>query len=103
MIVDLKSIFNVLVNNKYFTQNTHLVRNLLNPRFIIIFAIASDSLTPQPVLGCTRIATPALRESEIPILVKSGREADGVVGGEEALLAEGVEVEGATVVSGLER
>jgi len=33
--------------------------------------------------------------------VKSGRETDGVVGGEEALLAEGVEVEGATVVPGL--
>ncbi len=63
--------------------------------------IVPDSLTPQPVLGCTRIATPSLGEGEIPILMKSGREADGVVGGEEALLAEGVEVEGAAIVTAL--
>ena len=35
--------------------------------------------------------------------MKSGRETDGVVGGQEALLAEGVKVERAAVVTRLEK
>ena len=74
------------------TQRNRSAR--LEPRTFFV-----GSLTPEPVLPGTRVAAAPLREGEVPILVKSGREADGVVGGQEALFPERIEVERAADVA----
>ena len=65
----------------------------------LVFARFVGSLTPESVISGTRIASAAFGKGKVAILVEAGREADGVVGGQEALFAECVEVERPTVVA----
>ena len=65
----------------------------------LVFARFVGSLTPESVISGTRIASAAFGKGKVAILVEAGREADGVVGGQEALFAECVEVERTTVVA----
>ena len=64
-----------------------------------VFAHFVGSLTPEAVISGTGIASAAFGKGKVAILVEAGREADGVVGGQEALFAECVEVERTTVVA----